>query len=661
MSDHSPKRSFLLSIGCFILAAGGAFAAAPAARFDSHMVWDTAIHRAVLFGGSTTIDSGTKVPYELGDTWEWTGIRWLPVYPVHSPSARAAESMVFDSLRNRVVIFGGRLTKTNLDDTWTFDGTDWTQIQTATAPSVRELAGTAYDSTRDRIVLFGGTLQTYSFSGLTVTETSLRDTWEFDGTSWHQLLTDGPAVVKPILEYDPVHKQTIMLGTDVNGVTLMYVYDAAGVKWNQLKPATLPACATEGAMTFDGADNAILYTGGVCSGSALTEDSYEWDGTTWNHLTLGSFAGRYYGLALTYDPDHQVAVMFGGAPVSGALLGSTFTYAGLLWLSIGDVDYPAPRSLAVFAADPVNDITYLFGGVNDATSFFDFWAYQNGQFRPITDSNQPTDCTSPIAAFDTDRQKFVMFCEGSATWEYDGTTWTEYDTSKTAPPSHKFASLVYDQTLKKTVFFGGFDGVASYLNQTWTYDGTVWVQVTKNPPPSRSNAAMWYDPILKKTVLYGGIGRLTVNDAVSRFSDMWSFDGTGWTQITLPLQPIPPAPPAPATTPGMRYGAEVAVDPNTGHTFVFGGIRIDFSLAFPLGFSVYANDMWEWDGTTWKQVVSAVSPPPHENGGFTYDPLRKEFVLFGGYSGFYLSDLWSFSNGRWTQDFEVLNRRRASH
>ena len=161
MSDHSLKRSFLLSI-FFVLAAGGAFAASPSARFESRMVWDTAIHRAILFGGSTAIDAGTKVPYELGDTWEWTGSRWLQQFPVHNPPARAGESMVFDSLRNRAVIYGGRLTKTNLNDTWTFDGTDWSQIQTATAPPIRELAGAAYDAARDRIVLFGGTLQTYS-------------------------------------------------------------------------------------------------------------------------------------------------------------------------------------------------------------------------------------------------------------------------------------------------------------------------------------------------------------------------------------------------------------------------------------------------------------------------------------------------------------------
>jgi hypothetical protein len=158
---------------------------------------------------------------------------------------------------------------------------------------------------------------------------------------------------------------------------------------------------------------------------------------------------------------------------------------------------------------------------------------------------------------------------------------------------------------------------------------------------------MWYDPILKKTVIYGGVGRLTTNDTVTRFSDMWSFDGTGWTEIK------------PATNPGMRYGAEVAVDPKTNHAILFGGIRLDVG-ANNLQTQVYANDTWDWDGTNWTKVNGAVNPPPHENGGFAVDPLRNELVLFGGYSGFYLSDIWSYSNGKWSQINEVVTRRRAT-
>ncbi|MEA2328648.1 MAG: large repetitive protein [Thermoanaerobaculia bacterium] len=646
MSDHSLKRGFFFSL-LFLLAAGSAFAVTPTARYQARMVWDPALHRAVLFGGLTAIDAGTKLQYDLGDTWEWTGIRWLQVFPAHNPSARAAESMVFDSARNRVVIFGGRLGKLNLNDTWSFDGSDWTEIKTAAAPSVREIAGAAYDSTRDRIVLFGGTHQTYNADGKNLTETPLKDTWEFNGTNWTQILTDGPLVIKPILEYDPVRKQTIMLGVSESNVTVMYAWDPAAAKWNQLTPTVLPTCANEGAMTWQSSNNTILYTGGVCSTSLSTEETYEWDGTKWTKIELTSFAGPYVGSALTFDLDRQVAVLFGGAPPSGVLVPSTYTYADKAWVGVGDAAYPVPRSLFTFVSDPVQKVIYLFGGVNDSSNFLDFWTYQNGTFRTLT-SNQPTDCTSPIGAYDTDRSKLVVLCAGGATWEYDGATWTQFDANKTAPPGHRFGSIAYDQSLKKTVYFGGFDVNGLYLNQTWTYDGTVWTQVKKNPAPSRSLTSMWYDPILKKTVIYGGLGRLTSNDRLTRFSDMWTFDGIGWTQLK------------PDVTPGMRYGAEIAVDPKTGHAILFGGIRVDID-ANNNQVQVYANDTWEWDGTTWKKITPARTPPARENAGFAFDPIRNELVMFGGYSGFYLSDLWSFANGQWSQVTETLNRRRAAH
>ena len=93
---------------------------------------------------------------------------------------------------------------------------------------------------------------------------------------------------------------------------------------------------------------------------------------------------------------------------------------------------------------------------------------------------------------------------------------------------------------------------------------------------------------------------------------------------------------------------------------MFGGIRVDID-ANNNQVQVYANDTWEWDGTTWKKITSALTPPARENGGFAVDPIRNQLVMFGGYSGFYHSDLWNFANGQWSQVIEVLNRRRAAH
>ena len=52
----------------------------------------------------------------------------------------------------------------------------------------------------------------------------------------------------------------------------------------------------------------------------------------------------------------------------------------------------------------------------------------------------------------------------------------------------------------KTIAFGGYDG-AGYLNDTWSFDGTSWTQITtQSAPPARAAAQMTYDSVAQKVV-----------------------------------------------------------------------------------------------------------------------------------------------------------------
>ena len=203
------------------------------------------------------------------------------------------------------------------------------------------------------------------------------------------------------------------------------------------------------------------------------------------------------------------------------------------------------------------------------------------------------------------------------------------------------------------MLFGGWDG-SNFLDDTWVWDGTDWTQVTKNPPPSRELESMWYDPILQKTVIFGGLGRLTSQDRLTRYDDMWQFDGTGWVEIK------------PTALPGTRYGASVAVDPRNGHAVLFGGLQ----LTGPdiLQVQDYASDTWEWDGTNWTQFTPNGTPAARENAPFAFDTQRNEFVAFAGYGGYYLSDLWtlnrpvgSATTWTWRPWADSTLRRRAAN
>src|SRR5262245_48333030 len=164
MSVFYASRRALAS-AALVFAAAPLFALSPSARNEVRMVFSEATHRVVMYGGSTPLDRGTKTAYQLADTWERTGLRWVQRFPAHNPGRRAAHVMIYDSARGRVVLFGGFAGTTNFDDTWVYQNNDWRQLDTPTKPSARFLAGAAYDSVRDRLVLFGGSQ--YSADGKT--------------------------------------------------------------------------------------------------------------------------------------------------------------------------------------------------------------------------------------------------------------------------------------------------------------------------------------------------------------------------------------------------------------------------------------------------------------------------------------------------------------
>ena len=651
------KRNVLVAIlSTFVTTS--LFAINPYARYETRMVYVPQRGSMVLFGGITSVDSGTKQAYHLNDTWEWTGSRWIQRFPAHVPTERSGHVMVWDSNRSRIVMFGGRSNTADLNDTWVYQNNDWTEIATPNSPPPRQLMGGAYDPIRDRFVIFGGTQTSPPPAGtINPVLTAIYDTWEFDGTTWTQVGGTGPTVTKPILTYDAARNQIIMLALDANAATVMYSYDADAGTWSQVKPATLPACANEGQMAYNPDTQTVVYTGGVCSNSTGVDLTYEWDGTTWNNITLVTPDTEVFGAAMDYDQSRQLMTLFGGSPVVGLPVSDTWVYSSQskAWFSLSDGTRPAARSLYAFVTDPVNNTIWFYGGSDDSIVYSDFWQYNDGTWTQIFNDSTPASCLTPAAAWDSDRNKLVMVCANSDLYEWDGTTWTGHIGLKNTPPTHQWGSVVYDPTLKKTVLYGGFDGV-NYSDETWTWDGTSWSRQKNHPAPARALAQMWYDPTLKKTVIYGGIGRITTTDRVTRYSDMWTFDGSGWTE----LNPT-------GGTPGPRYGAQVLVDPHTNHLLLFGGMFDTVTppvppATQPTEVQSYVSDMWDWDGSKWTQITPPATPGPRENARMTYDPSRDNIVMFGGYAGTFLSDTWVYDGSTWKAVvFDPLgNRRRVA-
>jgi N-acetylneuraminic acid mutarotase len=665
MSVLTPKRVFLVVV--FLLSAtASAFANNPSPRNLARMVFDERNGVAVLFGGRGDTDPAAGVAHSIDETWLLQNSRWSQRFPAVRPAGRAAHSMVYDSKRGRIVLFGGftdpaepTSQATFHGDTWVWQDGAWTQLEPATSPSPRYNAAMAYDSDRDRIVLFGGV----AYQADNKTSETLFDTWEFDGTTWTKIgeTTAGPKVSKPIMAFDPSRNQMLLLGINDSAAPVMYLQNRETGAWATPSPAPekLPTCTNEGVMAYQADVQKIAFVGGICvSNTPTSEELWEWTGTNWVKATTNS-VDKATGQAFYYDPTTFRLMMFGGITYGSTFSRSTVqSYLRGTWSFNLLTFRPRPRSLgAMRTTNPTTGEIWLYGGLNEYGTGYsgDFWRYSgNGQWHPITvsgDGAPSASCVTPSAAYDSNRSRWVLSCYGSEIYEWDGSAWKAFTELKTEPASRRFFSLTYDETLKKVVLFGGFDDSTDNFRQdTWTWDGTTWAEVKNTRPPHRSLTSMWFDPVLKKTVIYGGVGRSNLDQKVTRFDDMWSFDGQGWTKLNV------------TSTPGPRLGAQIAVNPETNKLLLFGGLRAE-KVNDTTTKQWFDNDTWEWDGSTWKQLTPATRPSVRENGQMAWDPVQREIVLFGGYAGgYYVSDVWMWDAvaSTWKPYIAALGRQRAA-
>lgn len=650
MSVSTPKRLFLCIIA--VLIGTSAFANHPSPRSYARLAYDSEDRMAVLFGGRGRLDRATGLQHDTNETWLWTGTNWLQQFPLNSPPRRAAHTMLYDSLNDRVLVFGGRQEETFvggidtlLNDLWAWKEGDWSQLaaDSASGPSRRLYAGLAHDPVRDVVVVFGG----HEYLPLKPKQKTpelgpVFDTWEFADGTWTKMAAEAPKVARPLLEWDPVKMQVVMMGIDSTDATpVMYRYSDGS--WTKETPAKMPTCVAEGYLMAR-SNGRLLFFGGVCPTDTPTEQElFEYDGETWNELTIG-LAGRGLGQAVAYDTFRDRIVAYGGNTIGGSSepLAGTFTLTGSTFRATGITTTPVARSWPVFEPDPLDRGIVMYGGLHESGGVYeiDSWQFSNGKWGGSPGAaTAPGECLNPVTTFDTDRKLVIALCSGNAIWQFDGVEWKDFGTLNPMPDERRFAGISYDAKLKKVVLFGGFFN-DRYRNDTWLWDGAKWTEVDVDDddrPEHRGNFVMWYDQAQQKTLLYAGVGRPNINSKVTRFEDMWSFDGARWTKMNV------------TGTPGIRFRPLVEVNPTTGKLLLFGGLRAE-RLDEDSIRQFYGDDTWEWDGatSTWTELHPEHRPPARQNGGMAWDPTTNQMTMFGGWAnGFSHSDVWAWTGVDW--------------
>lgn len=264
----------------------------PGNRSGHAMAFDMTRGNVVLWGG-TEVTTGQK----KRDMWQWNGSAWTQISAGNGPAARDGHAMATDSIRNKVILFGGVDTSVR-GDTWQWDGQAWTQVS-STGPSARNLHAMCFDSDRGVMVLFGGSGQN-------------SDTWEWNGTTWTRVATVGPAPRSMHqMVYDRFRRKTVLFGGALNagGVANNETWEWNGQAWTMISNQG-PIARARATLTFDETRGVTVLFGGYAAGGLIFNDTWDWDGANWNFRAVPGPSGRY-GHQTSWDPARNKVVLYG--------------------------------------------------------------------------------------------------------------------------------------------------------------------------------------------------------------------------------------------------------------------------------------------------------------------------------------------------------------
>lgn len=555
--------------------------------------YDELHSQLVVFGGRHAMYADY-----MDITWVLNGSSWELRFPNTRPSARIRHSMVYDSARKRVVLFGGNGPDGYLNDTWVWDGNDWAKQHTTVRPPARDSFALTYDAKRDVVVLFGGNGE----SGL------LDDTWTWNGSVWalQSPKTKPPSRADHAMAWDESLGSVVLFGGSTTSGDSAETWLWNGSDWNKAA-AKGPSERWGHSLAFDAAAGRVVLFGGYSGG--YFDDTWIWKAGVWTRYEQPPSAPRPAARtehAATYDTARRQVIVVGGNG-SKSPLDDAWAFGASGWVSLAPSANPKPRSGHAMAYDAARREVILFGGDSEGDETSETWAWNGTQWVLRSPSSKPTPMAAHAMAYDAARQEVILFGgEKGETWGWNGATWAQKQTS-VSPPALYYPVMAYDAARDRVVLFGG-NSIGGVTGETWTWDGAKWQRM--NPavsPPERTYHAMAYDAERRAVVLYGGMGY-----SANPLADTWSWDGVNWSRLS------------PAISPPAMDGCSMIYD-STSRVIVLQG---QSGYGGP-----DRNETWIWNGTTWSAAYSTDVPPLSSRYTMAYDDEHRQLLLYGGRTG----------------------------
>lgn len=274
----------------------------PCPRNQPVTAYDTKDDAIFLFGGYC---STTKK--RLNDLWQFKHNQWEKINQKEAPAARSGHAMIYDSIKDRLLVFGGKNEAGQLlNDLWSWNGSVWSQLEVS-GPAPRQSHGFAFNSNTGEIFLFGGS---------NAEKQSLSDTWIYKDERWKEMHSSSvpPARLQHTLVHDSQRDKMILFGGFDRTENGKIVY---GDTWEwdkthgwELKDNNEQLARDHHGMAYDLTSKSAILFGGYNQG--YLGNTWQWNGETWTKNTTYGPSARAGKPSLFYNKAAQMVVLFGG-------------------------------------------------------------------------------------------------------------------------------------------------------------------------------------------------------------------------------------------------------------------------------------------------------------------------------------------------------------
>ncbi|MCE7735340.1 MAG: hypothetical protein GPJ54_10715 [Candidatus Heimdallarchaeota archaeon] len=285
---------------------------------------------------------------------------WVEKSPTLSPSARQHHAMTYDSVNDKIILFGG-YNGSALNDTWVYDYStnSWEEMKPSAAPAPMYGHAMVYEPAIQKVVMFGG-IQTWTYDYLT--------------NVWEQQFPQVSPSTKTYhsLIYDTTRSKIMLLGGNI-GAFETWEMDAITFNWTNLFPVTPLPQLFAFAASYDQVNDKIILFGGQTIGVVNAGDTYAYDYPSNEWTLLAPLTDpsnrRFYGRPMEYDIHEQKSVFFGGYTDAGNSDEVwTFDYSSSSWELIPTLNSPSTRWIHTMVYSSSANKFIMFGGTDGAYS-----------------------------------------------------------------------------------------------------------------------------------------------------------------------------------------------------------------------------------------------------------------------------------------------------